>query len=250
MMFNRSISDGLPITNSSSPNAVVRADLALGAAASGSVELPERAVTETNVVLRVPGDQERFNEDARSTGLVRSSFLAIQQSKDDLKRLEAIRSKLMPSYKAIGDQEIDFVSIRSVSDDIVKNIDASNAHISRMIKNGPQNVYEQPKISKNSTDPSDLVAKRERVLQEIADVMIHIDALQSEVSNIETNIYDRLLDMSFVIKSLNDARTQADSEFGVIAASRAVDNIVFNVRSAVVAHGNVSQDSVRLALIV
>jgi hypothetical protein len=80
--------------------------------------------------------------------------------------------------------------------------------------------------------------------------MIHIDALQSEVSSIETNIYDRLLDMSFVIKSLNDARTQADSEFGVIAASRAVDNIVFNVRSALVAHGNVSQDSVRLALIV
>jgi hypothetical protein len=249
-MFNRPISDGLPISNSSSPNSVVRADLALGAAASGSVELPERAVTETNVVLRVPGDQDRFNEDVRSTDLVRSSFLAIQQSKDDLKRLDAIRAKLMPSYKAIGDQEIDFVSIRSVSNDIVKNIDASNAHISRMMKNGLQNVYEQPKLSKNSADPSDLVAKRERVLQEIADVMIHIDALQSEVSSIETNIYDRLLDMNFVIKSLNDARTQADSEFGVIAASRAVDNIVFNVRSAVVAHGNVSQESVRLALIV
>jgi len=250
MMFNRPISDGLPVANSSSPNSVIRADLALGAAASGSVELPERAVTETNVVLRVPGDQERFNDDVRSTDIVRSSFLAIQQSKEDLKKLEVLRSKLMPSYTAIGEQKIDFVSLRSEANDIVKNINASNAHISRMTKNGLQNVYEQPKLSKDSTETSDLVAKRERVLHDIADVMIHIDALQSEVSNIETNIYERLLDMNLVVKSLNDARTQADSEFGVIAASRAVDNIVFNVKSAIVAHGKISQDSVRLAFIV
>lgn len=249
-MLNRSISDGLPIANSSSPNSVIRTDLALGAAASGSVELPERAVTETNVALRVPGDQVRFNEDVRSTDFVRSSFLAIQQSKEDLKRLEVLRSKLMPSYTAIGEQKIDFVSLRSESNEILKNINASHAHISRMTKNGTQDVYEQPKLSKDSTDTSDLVSKRERILQDIADVMIYIDALQSEVSNIETNIYDRLLDMSLVIKSLNDARTQADSEFGVIAASKAIDNIVFNVRSAMVAHGNISQDSVRLAFIV
>jgi len=51
------------------------------------------------------------------------------------------------------------------------------------------------------------------------------------------------------VSGLNSARTLVDdSAYSVTAASATVENILMNVRAAVVAHGRASPDIVRLVL--
>jgi hypothetical protein len=244
MMFNRSISDGLSITNSSSANPVVRADLVLGAAASGSVELPQRAVNEASSAQQLPEDHQRLNQEIKSLEKIRSTMASIERSKEKSAQLEQIRSRLMLSYKSIGDTGVAPVDVEgalreaSIADELLLGADA-----------GEQS--EQPVILGTKSSPPENqeigVPDKDRVLGEIEAAIERIGQLQQKLGRVEQNGYDFLLGLNISVSSLNVARTQvADSTYSVAAASTAVEKVLTNVRAAVAAHGNASADLIRI----
>jgi len=246
MMFNRPISDGLPVANSSSPNSVIRADLALGAAASGSVELPERAVTESSSAQQLPQDHQRLNQEAKSLEKIRSTMASIERSKEKSAQLEEIRSRLMLSYKSIGDTGVAPVDVEgalrdaSIADELLLGADAGEQSEQPAISGTASSSLEKPEIGAPDKD---------RVLGEIEAAIDRIGQLQHKLGRVEQDGYDFLLGLNLSVSSLNVARTQVDdSTYSVAAASTAVENVLINVRAAVVAHGHASADLVRIVV--
>jgi hypothetical protein len=244
-MFNRSISDGLPIANSSSPNSVVRADLVSGAA-SGSVELPQRAVTESSSAQQLPQDHQRLNQEAKSLEKIRSTVARIERSKENSAQLEEIRSRLMLSYKSIGDTGVAPVDVEdalrdaSIAAELLLGAEARKQSEQPVVLGTTSSYLEKPEIGAPDKD---------RVLGEIEAAIDRIGQLQNKLGRVEREDYDFLLGLNLSVSSLNAARTQVnDSSFSVASASTAVENVRINVRAAVVAHGHVSADIVSLVL--
>ena len=243
-MFNRSISDVLPMVNSSSTNSVVRADLVLGAAASGSVELPQHAVNVVSSAQQLPQDHQRLNQETKSLEKIRSTIASIERSKEKSAQLEQIRSRLMLSYKSIGDTGVAPVDVEgalreaSSADELLLGADAGEQSEQPVILDTKSSLPEKQEIG---------VPDKERVLGEIEAAIDRIGQLQQKLGRAEQNGYDFLLGLNISVSSLNVARTQVDdSSYSVAAASTAVEKVLINVRAAVVAHGNASADLVRI----
>ena len=89
----------------------------------------------------------------------------------------------------------------------------------------------------------------ERTLARIESAMMKVDALRSKLTDSRVSAHDRLLNINASMSGLNMARMQvSDDKVMTALASSACDAIMMNVRSVVVAHGNVSPDLVRLIL--
>lgn len=235
-MFNRSVADGLPIANSVSSSAVARAELA-AAAPVAAVELPQRAVTEAKSAQSLPPDHQRLNEAAKSLDAISSGVANIQRSKEDSAKLEALRAKLILSYKSIEDTGI-------VTSNVSDLLQDSEADFNLML-GSEAGVAANIQKEKTSGAPD-----KDRVLGKIEAAINRIGQLQDKLGRVERKGYDFLLGLNLSVSSLNAARTQVDdSSYSVSAASTAVENVLINVRAAVVAHGRVSPEIVRLALI-
>jgi hypothetical protein len=94
------------------------------------------------------------------------------------------------------------------------------------------------------------VPDKERVLGKIEAALNRIGQLQNKLGRVESNGYDHLLGLNLSVSGLNSARTQVDdSPYSLSAASATVENILINIRTAVVAHGRASPEIVRLVLV-
>lgn len=245
-MFNRPIGDGSSIANSPSSNSVVRADLAIGAP-SGLAELPQRAVPEASSAQQLPQDHQRLNQEAKSLENIRSTMATITRSKEDSAKLEAVRAKLMLSYNRIDDGS-DAVSD---ADDVLQEAAITT---DLLLGAGAQKAREEeaglmragtPIGASNNRGPD-----RARVLGEIEAAIDRIGQLQDKLGRVERKGYDVLLGLNLSVSSLNSARTQVDdSSYSVSAASTAVENVLINIRTAVVAHGRASPEIIRLVLV-
>jgi len=247
-MFNKAINDGPASQNLNATNLVNRADLVVGGAAS-SVELPEKAVSEVAIAAPAIMENHSSEQEVKAFEFIRSSFRAIQQAKAQQEKLEVLRSKVMTSYKAIGEVEINFTEVGAELDQLEKQIDAADI---APLKGSDSPNKGHPKASmpqKGDSQSSEIVAQRKRVLDNISAVLEHIETIQKKLDTSESGGYDRLLDMNLFVTSLNIARKQADGNgFGLSAADKVVETIVSNVRSAVAAHGRPSSDLVRLVI--
>ena len=244
-MFNRSISDGLPNSSASSLNTVARADLAVGAPSEVS-ELPQRAVPEAASPQQLPQDHHRLNQEAKSLEYIRSAVDTIQRSKDDSEKLEALRAKLTLAHKSIGEHG-------SVPSDIDGLLHEAAVRTDLLLGGDDKEMQLQEAglLKVNSVDDKmDFgVPDKARVLGKIEAALNRIGQLQDKLGRVERNGYDHLLGLNLSVNGLNTARAQVDDSFySVSAASTAVENILINIRTAIVAHGRASPEIVRLVL--
>jgi len=73
--------------------------------------------------------------------------------------------------------------------------------------------------------------------------------LRDRLAATRFSAHERLLNINASVSGLNMARMQvSDDKIMMSLASSACESIMMNVRSVVVAHGNVSPDLVRLIL--
>jgi len=90
---------------------------------------------------------------------------------------------------------------------------------------------------------------RDRTVARIEMALRRVGQLRDKLTTTRADSHARLLNINTSVSGLNMALSQADNgNFGVYSASSTYDAVMMNLRSAVVAHGNVSPDIVRLIL--
>ena len=245
-MFSRSISDGLPSPATTSTNSVARAELAVGAPSAGS-ELPQRAAPETTAAHQLPPDHQRLNQDAKSLEYIRSAVGAIQRSKEDSEKLEAIKAKLMLAHKSIGAGDSATSDVEGLLQEVAVRTDLLLGADNKETQLQDAGLL---KVQSAEVDLDLGLPDKERVLGKIEAALDRIGQLQNKLGRVESKGYDHLLGLNLSVSGLNAARTQVDdSPYSVSAASAAVENILINIRTAVVAHGRASPEIVRLVLV-
>lgn len=244
-MLNRSISDGSHNSNATSSSSLARTELMV-TAPSSSVELPLKAVSAVSTVQPLPEDHQRLNQETKALGRIRSAIEAIHASRDDLEKLEELREKLMLSYQRLGETE----DASADAGQLFRELEASTDFLL-----GAE-VREEQRQHAGLTKPlrtERLFIPEERdkikVLNQIDSAINRVGQLQQKLGQFEKSSFDNLLNLNLSVNGLNVARSQVDdSHYSVSAASTAVENILINVRTAVVAHGGVSADLVRLVI--
>jgi hypothetical protein len=245
-MFNRPVTEGSVVGVAGSGPA--RADLA-PSAPSASVELPAQAVTEAGATHDIQADHHRLTHDAGVIGRVRAAVEGIQRSKKDQEEIEAIRAKLILAYHGLEEEaseaEISPVLGARIEETLVQAellLGAKTEDARRASANLLKPVEQQDVPAPSVTD-------KHRVLSKIEDALDRIGMLRDKLGRSERDGYDQLLGLNLSVSGLNSARTLVDdSPYSVSAASTTVENILINVRAAVVAHGRASPDIVRLVL--
>jgi hypothetical protein len=238
-MFNRSIVDTLP-SQGLATNSSARAEIAVNAP-TGVAEMPELAVSGVVGGQQIPQDHERLANETHVIAHIRAAVDGFYSSKEEIEALEKLRAKLTMGYKTI--KETDLIPL-----DIEKDLDeVAKQHASILGAEVTGNVSQTG--SGRLAEPPHTVTDKKRVLSKIKEALARIGQLKGELGETENQGYNQLLGLNALVSGLNSARTQVDdSSYSVSAASTAVDSILVNVRTAVVAHGRTSADIVRLVL--
>lgn len=232
-MFNRSISDAVSGQGLATGSAA-RAEIAVNAP-TGVAELPEQAVSATVGAQPLPPDHQRLTQDAQILARIRAAVDVFHRSKEDMEALEKLRAKLTLGYRTVA--ETDLIPA-DVEDDVAA------AHLRADLVLGSARDAETAPAERTRT-PAD----KKRVLLRIEAALDRIGQLKDKLGATQSEDYDQLLGLNALVTGLNAARTQvADSSYSLSAASTAVDSILVNMRTAVVAHGRASADLVRLVL--
>ena len=236
-MLERIQSDAM-LPKSAAANPANRAELVI-APTPPSTELREKAVTPSGNVQRSAAEVDLLNASARAIQQTRDGFRQIHRTEQDLQDLEKLYEKILPGYKALKERSEAPALLRAAMT-AVAEVDAFEARTSVASKAqiAPAPVFE-PHMSNDM----------ERTLARIESAMIKVDALRTKLTDSRASAHDRLLNISASMSGLNMARMQvSDDKVMTSLASSTCDAIMMNVRSVVVAHGNVSPDLVRLIL--
>lgn len=237
-MFNRPISDALPVQGVATGSAS-RADIAVSVPA-GTVELPEQAVTSVAGAQSLPPDHQRLMQDTHVLGRIRASVEGYHRSKEDLEALEKLRAKLTLGYKTIKDTDL-------IPPDVENDLAVVRVRADLVL--GAAGQAEAPHAPDETPIHPHASSDKKRVLSRIEAALDRIGQLRDKLGETETDDYNQLLGLNALVTGLNAARTQVDdSSYSLSAASTAVDSILVNMRTAVVAHGRTSADVVRLVL--
>ena len=238
-MFNRSISDALP-SQGIATGANARAEIAVNAP-TGVAEMPEQAVSAIAEAQPLPHDHQRMMQDTHVMARIRAAVDGYHRSKEDMEAIEKLRAKLTLGYKTVKetdlippDVEDDLATVRIRADLVL-----GAAEPTRKAHRADLHTDSEPELRP--------IADKKRVLSKIEEALDRIGQLKDKLGTSENEGYNQLLSLNALVSGLNSARTQVDdSTYSVSAASTAVDTILVNVRTAVVAHGRTSADIVRL----
>ena len=236
-MLERIQSDAtLPKTAAANP--ANRAELVV-APTPPSTELREKAVAPIGNIQRSSAEADLFNASARAIQQTRDGFRDIHRTEVDLQELEKLYEKILPGYKALKEKSEAPAAVNAAMT-AAAEVDAFEARASRASKAQTSPVPGAgPQIS----------ADQERTLARIEAAMMKVGALRSKLTHSRASANDRLLNINASMSGLNMARMQvSDDKVMTSLASSACETIMMNVRSVVVAHGNVSPDLVRLIL--
>ena len=236
-MLERIQSDAT-LPKAAAPNPANRAELVI-APAPPSTELREKAVAPVGNIQRSPAEVDLFNASARAIQQTRDGFREIHRIEMDLQELEKLYEKILPGYKALK-EKIEAPALVHAAMTAAAGVDAFQARASGASKaQGAPAAVAEPQTS----------TERERTLARIEAAMMKVGALRSKLTDSRASAHDRLLNINASMSGLNMARMQvSDDKVMTSLASSACETIMMNVRSVVVAHGNVSPDLVRLIL--
>ncbi len=222
-----------------------RVDLAIKAPPTSS-ELPEIAVTGASSAHETTSEAYSHHGSHTTIGEIWRGMEQIQRNERRQKELEQIRSRLFGHKESVesglttdqwADLESEFKAISALAHD---RIPADNdPHIDLF------SHLEEASDAAERTKASD----RERVLARIEQALKNVGKLRSALISANNDAYDRMLSFSTTVSDLNLARTRLDDEgFGLRSASDTVDAVMLQMRTAVVAHGKMSPELLRLVL--
>jgi hypothetical protein len=223
----------------------VRSDLAVKAPPPSS-ELPDIAVSEASSAHELPPDRHLYSDSHSTLGEIWRGMEQIQRSEKRLKELEQIRSRLIGHKEEVTDG-----SLSDFGEDLQADIEAisSLAHDRMASDNMEQLGLIGGKNEASNAAERTTEADRDRVLARIEQAIANVGKLRSVLSTNSETAYDRLINLTSTVNDLNLARTRVDdAEFGLRSASETVDAVMLHMRAAVVAHGKMSPELVRLVL--
>ena len=222
-----------------------RADLAVKAPPASS-ELPTIAVTGASSSHGASSDGYLNPESHAAIGEIWRGMEQIQRNERRQKELEQIRSRLLGHEQTVemglkpgelADLEAEFKAISSLANDHI--LDDNGPHI---------DLFNQQEEASNAAERINK-SDRDRVLARIEQALNNVGKLRSALTSDTDAAYDRMLSLSTSVSDLNLARTRVDDEdFGLRSASDTVDAVMLHMRAAVVAHGKMSPELIRLVL--
>ncbi len=225
------------VSSSSTP----RAELAISPAPASS-ETRDRAVAPVTAGHKIVTDGDVIHGTTHLIGQVRSEFASIEAADEAEKQLEELYSKLFSGYQAMVKGEASADQI----DETQKAADAIEAMGARLL--GDRASADKTAADNNAGEMLEQQA-RDRTITRIEMALRRVGQLRDKLATNRSDAHTRLLNINSSVSGLNMALTQADSgNFGVYSASSTYDAVMLNLRNAVVAHGNVSPDIVRLIL--
>jgi hypothetical protein len=177
---------------------------------------------------------------------MRGEFDAIAQTDQANDQLEKMYAKIFAGYQAMTqgsaseEQQNEAFAAAGELDEFELHLPGS--------KSAPT---VETKLRLRDKDPNQYFEQqaRDRTVARIETALRKVGQLREKLGSFRTEAHDRLLNISSSVNGLNMARAQVDdSQFGVYSAASTADAVMVNLRSAVVAHGNVSPEIVRLIL--
>ena len=215
-----------------------RADLAL-APAPAAAEMREIAVAPAVQVQRTSLEADVLAAALLAFNKVREGFKAIERTDAELKELERLYEKLLPGYKALKEKMENPAAVHEALQ-AASEIDAFAR------KTAPVDV---PQKASAPVEELQTSSERERTLARIEAALLKVSVLRNKLSAGRASAHEALLNINASVSGLNMARMQVtDDKAAEALASSACEAIMTNVRSVVVAQGNVSPDLVRLIL--
>lgn len=227
------------------PVTPARVDLAVKAPPASS-ELPAVAIAGVNSPHHASLDGYSNPESHAAIGDIWLGMEQIQRNERRQKELDQIRSRLLGHKQNIetglipgesADLEAELKAISSLAHD---RIPADyNPHLDPIT---------EPQAASNAAERVD-ETDRDRVLARIEQALNNVGKLRSALTSDTEAAYDKMFSLSTTVSDLNLARTRVDDEsFGLRSASNTVDAVMLHMRAAVVAHGKMSPELIRLVL--
>ncbi len=236
-MLERIQSDATLPKSASGAAMANRADLVV-TPAPVSAELRDKAVAPAGQAQRTTAEPDMVTVSLHALNKVRGGFEKIQRTEADLKELEHFYERLLPGYKALKNK-MDAPEAIHESAAAAQEVDA---FLMRKTTDVAQKADAPVMELQASSD-------REHTMARIEAALLKVSALRNKLSDDRTASHEALLNINASVSGLNMARMQVgDDKVMASLASSACEAIMSNVRSVVVAHGNVSPDLVRLIL--
>lgn len=225
-----------------SVNTVQRSTLAVSPAAD-TAELPDVAVARSSSGQSIPQGQHDLDRHTHVIGKLRSSVQDALEKRRAIEELDELRAKIL---RGGGESAVDEAFRFGKDDD-------GDINTELLLGSSPEEKAKEVALSTNlgktEPQPPKRISDPSSVLNKIDDALGRISQLKDKLGRDEDDAYNRLLTFNVTVSGLNVARTQVtDSEYSISAASAAVESIMTNLRSAVIAHGGTSADVVRLVL--
>ena len=250
-MLGRVNNDGIAGTTST-VDPVSRAELALGGAPTGT-EIPNNAVSEEVKSQALPEElPPHIHEKAKIIGQIQRDMKDIETRAASAKELEAIRSKLLLGHKDAANGNIQSPTVGQAI-----STASSVPSISLRIVGSRQPSTDWPGIKKQTQsdnkpekDPNVVgTADQQEVIGRIDDALMAVDKLLGKIDSDQLAANTRLLNLTGSVAGLNAARSTVDSTpLSLSVAMNAAEMIMTNVKAAVVSHGNINTDIVRLVM--
>ena len=251
-MLGRMTIDG-PAGSTTQVDPVSRADLALGGT-SATVESHTHAVTGPVKSQPLPMElPPHIHEKAKVIGQIKSDMKDIETRAANAKELAAIRDKLLLGHK---DAANGLVHNPVVSQAVAAA--GSVPAIALRVNGNRQPASEWPGMKKPTTTQSEKQARdpnivgladQQVVIGHIDEALMAVDKLLGKIDSDQSASNMRLLNLTGSMAGLNAARSTVDSTpLSLSVAMNAAEMIMTNVKAAVVSHGNISNDIVRLVM--
>jgi len=232
---------------------VSRADLALGAN-TATVESHTHAVTGTVKSQALPIElPPHIHEKAKVIGQIKNDMKDIETRAANAKQLAEIRDKLLLGHK---DAANGLIKNPVVSQAIA--IAGSVPAIALRVNGNRTPVTDWPGMKKPVPSQSEKQAKdpnvvglsdQQQVIGRIDEALMAVDKLLGKIDSDQSATNLRLLNLTGSMAGLNAARSTVDSTpLSLSVAMNAAEMIMTNVKAAVVSHGNISTDIVRLVM--
>jgi hypothetical protein len=237
----------------------LRADL-MTAAPQSATELPNKAVGGTSNTQSLPDElPPHIHEVANQIGQIQSEYKVLEEKAQKAKELDELRARLLMGKKqaSTGDVASPLVSQALTATDKVVALDKSNGLANQgdikssadvlTLKKSPVVPIKQDQPIKDPTiagsdDQQSVILRIDEALNVLNNIIDKISSDQSKSSN-------KILSLTGSITGLNAARSTVDkTRLSLNVASNAVDMIMTNIKTAVMSHGKVSTDIVRLVL--
>lgn len=236
-----------------------RADLALGASHAG-IENPNHAVTAAVKSQAMPMElPPHIHEKAKIIGQIHSDVKDIETRAANAKELATIREKLLLGHKDAANGLIknpvvsQAIAIAGSVPALALRVTGGNHQPATdwpgMKKPSNSQTEKQAKDS-NAKDPNVVgLADQQQVIGRIDEALMAVDKLLGKLDSDQSASNIRLLTLTGSMAGLNAARSTVDSTpLSLSVAMNAAEMIMTNVKAAIVSHGNISTDIVRLVM--